>query len=230
MNKINCIIVDDEPIAREILETHLAKLEHISVVASCEDAMSALNRIEQGGIDLVLLDINMPDVTGLSLKRMLGDKVPVIFTTAHREYALEGFDLNAVDYLLKPVTLERLTKALSKFSASLPVAADLPVSHMFVRADRKMVRVDFKDILYLESYSDYVKIHLTEGVLVTRELISKLNAQLPKAGFLRIHRSYVVSLDKVTAYTNESVEIEGKVLVLSRSYKEEVLERLSGDN
>lgn len=227
MKPINCIVVDDEPIAREIIETHLGKLDYVAVVASCEDAVAALNRIEQGGVDLVFLDINMPEVSGLSLKRMLGDKVKVIFTTAHREYALEGFDLNAVDYLLKPVTLERLIKALTKYQQPATVDGDAR-HHMFVRADRKMVRVDFADILYLESYSDYVKIHLTNSVLVTRESISKLSAQLPKASFLRIHRSYVVAMDKVTAYTNESIEIDKKILVLSRSYKEEVLERLGG--
>lgn len=227
MKPINCIVVDDEPIAREIIETHLGRLDYVSVVESCEDAVSALNRIEQGGIDLVFLDINMPEISGLSLKRMLGDKVKVIFTTAHREYALEGFDLNAVDYLLKPVTLERLIKALAKYQQLTTVDGDAQ-HHMFVRADRKMVRVDFVDILYLESYSDYVKIHLASSVLVTRESISKLSAQLPKTAFLRIHRSYVVAVDKVTAYTNESVEIDKKILVLSRSYKEEVLERLGG--
>lgn len=227
MKPINCIIVDDESIARDIIAMHLARLDYVSVLASCEDAVTALNRIEQGGVDLVFLDINMPDISGLSLKRMLGDKVKVIFTTAHREFALEGFDLNAVDYLLKPLTLERLIKALAKYQEMVS-EPDGEVSHLFVRADRKMVRVDFADILYLESYSDYVKIHLTDSVLVTRESISKLNAALPGKAFLRIHRSYVVAVDKVTAYTNESVEVAGKVLVLSRSYKEEVLDRLGG--
>ncbi len=225
MKPIKCIIVDDEPIAREIIATHLGKLDYVSVLGDYEDAMSALNRIEQGDVDLIFLDINMPEISGLSLKRMLGDKVRVIFTTAHREYALEGFDLNAVDYLLKPVTLERLIKGLTRFREMSGAESD-QVSHTFVRADRKMVRVDFADILYLESYSDYVKIHLTDGVLITRESISKLNAGLPSSSFLRIHRSYVVAVDKVTAYTNESVEVAGKVLVLSRSYKEEVLKRL----
>lgn len=225
MKPIKCIIVDDEPIAREIIATHLVKLDYVSVLGNYEDAMSALNRVEQGDVDLVFLDINMPDISGLSLKRMLGDKVKVIFTTAHREYALEGFDLNAVDYLLKPVRLERLIKGLTRFR-EMSTEESSEVNHMFVRADRKMVRVDFADILYLESYSDYVKIHLTDGVLVTRESISKLNAELPSNSFLRIHRSYVVAADKVTAYTNESVEVAGKVLVLSRSYKEQVLERL----
>lgn len=228
MKQINCIIVDDEPIAREIIETHLGRLDYVSVKELCEDAVSALNRIEQGGIDLVFLDINMPDISGLSLKSMLGDKVKVIFTTAHREHALEGFELNAVDYLLKPVTFDRLIKAVAKFQ-ELQSDTDHELSHMFVRADRKMVRVDFTDILYLESYSDYVKIHLNGGVLVTRESISRLSAQLPKTGFLRIHRSYVVAMDKVTAFTNESVEVGKKVLVLSRSYKEEVLEKLGGN-
>lgn len=225
MKQINCIIVDDESIARDIIATHLSRLDYVSVQGSFEDALTALNRIEQGGVDLVFLDINMPDISGLSLKRMLGDKVKVIFTTAHREYALEGFDLNVVDYLLKPVTLERLIKALAKYQ-ELASESEKEVNHLFVRADRKMVRVDFADILYLESYSDYVKIHLTSSVLITRESISKLNAQLPLASFLRIHRSYVVAIDKVTAYTNESLEVAGKVLVLSRNYKEEVLERL----
>ncbi len=226
MKKINCLIVDDESTAREILIMHLAKLDYVSIVANCKSALEAMNVLKEQSVDLILLDINMPEVSGLSFKKIIGDSTKVIFTTAHREYALEGFELDAVDYLLKPITFERLAKALDKYQ-SVVTQSGLIKGHCFVRSDRKMVRIDFDEILYVESFSDYVKIHLNERVVVTRELISKLEETLPSDHFLRIHRSYIVAIDQVNAYTNESVEVGDKQLVISRSYKEQVLKRLN---
>lgn len=226
MDKIKCLIVDDEPHAREIIEMHLAKLNYVRVVASCENAIEALEVIRKNELDLIFLDINMPEVSGLELKKLLKDEVKVIFTTAHREFALEGFELTAFDYLLKPITLERLVKAISKYQDALTPNSEGVIDHIFVRSDRKMVRVNLLEIQYIESYSDYVKIHLEDGVVVTRMLISDLEGQLPSQLFLRIHRSTIVAINKVDAFTNESVEVRGQVLVISRGYKEKVAQTL----
>lgn len=229
MEKINCLIVDDEPTAREILITHLSKLEHVHVVQTCKNALEAMHVLKEHSVDLILLDINMPEIDGLSFKRIIGEDTKVIFTTAHREYALEGFELNAVDYLLKPITFERLVKALEKYEKPISHAASSSAKgHFFVRSDRKMIRIDFDEIRYVESFSDYVKIHLKDRVVVTRELISRLEEVLSESFFLRIHRSYIVAIDQISAYTNEFVEVGGKQLVISRSYKEKVFKRLNG--
>jgi two-component system, LytTR family, response regulator len=222
MDKIKCLIVDDEPHAREILELHLAKLDYVRVVGICENAIEALEVIRKNELDLIFLDINMPEVSGLELMKIVGGDVKVIFTTAHREFALEGFELEAVDYLLKPITLEKLAKSVKKYQALSSAKANTVgnASHIFVRSDRKMVRVNLDEILYIESFSDYVKIHTSDKTIVTRMLISSLEAQLPARQFLRIHRSTIVAIDKVTAYTNESVEVDGQLLVISRGYKE----------
>jgi two-component system, LytTR family, response regulator len=224
MDQIKCLIVDDEPHAREIIEMHLAKLEYVRVVATCENAIEALEIIRKNELDLIFLDINMPEISGLELMKIVGDDVKVIFTTAHREFALEGFELEAIDYLLKPITFEKLAKSVNKYQAvgSAKTKANTAgsTSHIFVRSDRKKVRVNLDEILYVESFSDYVKIHTSDKTIVTRMLISSLEEQLPAQQFLRIHRSTIVAIDKVNAYTNESVEIGGQLLVISRGYKE----------
>jgi len=231
---IKCIIVDDEPVAREILEDHLIKINAIEVIASCKNAIEAFNAINASKIDLIFLDINMPEISGLSFARSINKEVKIIFTTAYREYAVDGFNLKAVDYLLKPVSFERLLQAVNKFFDEIPtIPAETPKQiqpekndFIFVRADRKMIRIDFSDINYIESLGDYLKIHLNNKIITTRETISNIEVKLPKNDFMRIHRSFIVSLKKIESFTNEYVEISKKAVPISRSYKKEVLKRL----
>ncbi|SDW52843.1 two component transcriptional regulator, LytTR family [Lutibacter oricola] len=235
MSKIvNCIIVDDEPVAREILENHLQKVAAVNIIATCKNAVEAFNEINSNQIDLIFLDINMPEISGLSFAKSINKSIKVIFTTAYREYAIDGFDLQAVDYLLKPISFERLLQAVNKFIGENNVEIEhhsieiKPEKNdfIFVRADRKMVKINFSEINYIESFSDYLKFHLNEKVVVTRETISSIEAKLPKADFLRIHRSYIVSIPKIESFTNEFIEINKKALPISRSYKKDVLSRL----
>ncbi|MFD2540797.1 LytR/AlgR family response regulator transcription factor [Lacinutrix gracilariae] len=228
-NYINCLIVDDEAIAREIIATHLSKIDNINVIASCSNAMEAFNTISNHTIDLVFLDINMPEISGISFAKSINKDIKIIFTTAYRDYAVEGFELQAVDYLLKPIPFERLLKAVntyfevySKAKAESPKEIET-VDFMFVRSERRMLKVDFEAILYIESYSDYIKIHLANETIVTRETISAIEAKLPSNKFLRIHRSFIISLQSITSFTNEHVTIKEKALPISRSYKKEVL-------
>lgn len=228
-NYINCLIVDDEAIAREIIATHLSKIDNINVIASCSNAMEAFNTISNHTIDLVFLDINMPEISGISFAKSINKDIKIIFTTAYRDYAVEGFELQAVDYLLKPIPFERLLKAVntyfevySKAKAESPKKIET-VDFMFVRSERRMLKVDFEAILYIESYSDYIKIHLANETIVTRETISAIEAKLPSNKFLRIHRSFIISLQSITSFTNEHVTIKEKALPISRSYKKEVL-------
>jgi len=235
MNKnIQCIIVDDEPVAREILENHLNKIEAVTVVATCKNAIEAFNQLNANNIDLIFLDINMPEISGLSFAKSINTNIKVIFTTAYREYAIDGFDLQAVDYLLKPISFERLLIAVNKYLGEnsfeiIESSSELTQEKsdfIFVRADRKMIKINFSEINYIESLSDYIKIHLVNKTIVTRETITNIEAKLPQKEFLRIHRSYIISISKIDSFTNEFIEISKKALPISRSYKKEVLFKL----
>lgn len=233
-NMINCIIVDDEPVAREILENHLEKIATIHVVGSCKNAIEAFNLISLHKIDLIFLDINMPEISGLSFARSINKNIKIIFTTAYREYAIDGFDLRAVDYLLKPISFERIYQAINKYkNENLPInletTADLTLDKndfIFVKSDRKMIKIDFTEVNYIESLADYLKIHLKDKAILTRETITSIEAKLPKRDFLRIHRSYIISISKIESFTNEFVEINKKAVPISRSYKNDVKMRL----
>jgi DNA-binding LytR/AlgR family response regulator len=230
MPKINCIIVDDEPMAREILKNYLQKIPVINLVKSCKNVAEAIEITSNNKIDLILLDINMPEISGLTFAKIIDKKIKVIFTTAYREYAVDGFDIQAVDYLLKPISFERFQQAINKYvdlsESKLSVNNNSTIeknNYIFVRSDRKMIKINFEDISYIESLSDYLKIHLHNKTIVTRETISNMEAKLGKNGFLRIHRSFIVSLAKITSYTNDYVEINKKALPISRTYKDFVL-------
>lgn len=229
---ISCIIVDDEFIAREIIAIHISKISSINIVASCSNAMDAFKYISKHKIDLVFLDINMPEISGISFAKSINKDIKIIFTTAYRDYAVEGFELQAVDYLLKPISFERLLKAVNTYFEVYSNQQKAITEHidsnefMFVRSDRIMVKIDFNDVIYIESYSDYIKIHLSNKTIVTRETISAIEAKLPKKLFIRIHRSYIISIKHITSFTNEQVIILKKSLPISRSYKSKVLQLL----
>lgn len=233
-NKISCIIVDDEPTAREVIASHLARIDHVEVLGSCESAGQAFNLINLQKVDLVFLDINMPEISGLSFARSINPEIKIIFTTAYREYAVDGFDLQAVDYLLKPISFERLLRAVNSFSNICFNKAEqqsfreneVQQDFMFVRADRKMIRINFEDICYIESLSDYLKIHTRSSSIIIRETLSHIEKELPAPNFIRIHRSFIVSLAALDSYTNEYLEVAGKALPVSRSYKSAVLAKL----
>ena len=231
---IPCIIVDDEPIAREILENHLQKIDAITIVASCKNAMEAFNSISSNKIDLIFLDINMPEISGLSFAKSINKNIKIIFTTAYREYAVDGFDLKAVDYLLKPISFERLLQAVNKYlNENLTIITESSndlINHksnfIFVRSDRKMIKINFSEVSFIESFGDYLKIHLHGKTIVTRETSTSIEAKLPTNDFIRIHRSFIVSINKIDSFTNEFVEVNKKAIPISRSYKKEVIQRL----
>ncbi|MEP5339568.1 MAG: response regulator transcription factor [Algibacter sp.] len=229
---ISCLVIDDESIARDIINNHLSKIKNIHVVASCKNAIEAFSYINTHNIDLVFLDINMPEISGISFAKSINKNIKIIFTTAYRDYAVEGFELQAVDYLLKPISFERLLKAVNTYFEvhselqTKTIEQTTDSNFMFVRADRIMVKINFDAIIYIESYSDYIKIHLSEKTIVTRETISAVEAKLPKNHFLRIHRSYIISISNISSFTNEQITINKTSLPISRSYKQEVLKVL----
>lgn len=222
------LIVDDEPTAREILEIHLSKIDNIKIVASCKNATEAFNQLSKTPIDLIFLDINMPEISGLMFANAIGKKTQIIFTTAHREYAVDGFDLQAVDYLLKPISLERLIQAITKFISlhTQNTAEVTSESFTFIRMDRKMVKVDFEHLNFIESRGDYVQLHTSEQTFTTRETMSNILQKLPQSHFLRTHRSFVVQISKIDSYSNEHITMGRNAIPISRSYRDDVMRRL----
>ncbi|MCE7990632.1 MAG: response regulator transcription factor [Roseivirga sp.] len=235
-NRVKCLVVDDEKVARDIICSHLAQISRLHVLATCSSAIEALSMVHEQEVDLVFLDINMPELSGLSFAKSLNKQIKVIFTTAHREYAIEGFELQALDYLLKPISFERLFSAVNRYfeiyarlkpvSPTASLTQSPSGSFFFVKADRKMVKVVLDEVSYIESLKDYLKIHTQSGTVVTRETISNIEVRLPRAAFLRIHRSYIVAIKAISSFTHEYVEVGKMMLPVSRSYKAEVNERL----
>lgn len=224
---ITCFIVDDEIHAREVIKTHLSKIPGILIAGSFNNAIDALNGLREHNIDLVFLDINMPEISGISFARSINKDVKIIFTTAYRNYAVEGFELQAVDYLLKPISFDRLLKAVNIYHE---IHSDIYSNEktngndlMFVKADRRMIKIDFDEIIYIESNGDYLKIHLKNENIVTRETISAIEAKLPGRKFLRIHQSYIIALKEISSFTTEEISLNVKSFPISRSYKKEVL-------
>jgi len=233
--KLRCLLVDDEPPALEVLQAHLREVAHLELVGTCDNALEAFGILQEQPIDLLFLDIKMPKMLGTDFLRSLRHPPQVIFTTAYREYAYEGFELDAVDYLLKPVSLERFLKAVAKAGKTEAPAAPLPEptlaanpdAFLYFRIDRKMVKVVLRDILYVEGLKDYVKIHLTTGPpLIVKQTINGMEEKLSESNFLRIHRSFIVALDKIRTYSARHVEIAKDELPIGRLFRQRVDEVL----
>lgn len=231
-NILRCVIVDDEPIAREIIATYIKKTPNLHLIKTCKNASEAIIFTQTNEVDLFFLDINMPEINGLSLAKIINKKSKIIFTTAYRDYAVDGFNLNVVDYLLKPIAFDRFLQATQKvlqqnITVNASLNKELEKDFIFVRADRKMIKINLNNILYVESLGDYLKIFTDDATIVTRETMSNLLSKLPINQFLRIHRSYIISIQKISSYTNEFIEISKKAIPISRSYKKCVFHKLT---
>ena len=232
--KTRCLIVDDEPLAIKVIQSHLEKLPDMEVVASCINALEAFQIVHEQPVDLIILDIHMPRLTGLEFIKSLEFPPRIIVTTAYREYALEGFELDVVDYLLKPVSFPRFLRAIDKFRrlhkpGSEPIEASptpSPTRFIHVKADRKVLKIDLEDIVFIESLNDYVKIHTSGKPIVTKQRISELADRLGAHEFLRIHRSFLVSARKISAYSTDEVQVGAVTLPISRSYRKTVQDYL----
>ncbi len=235
--KTKCLIVDDEPLARDLVRNHLEKLENFEIVAECGDAMKALSALHNHAIDLIFMDIQMPQITGIEFLKTLKNPPKVIFTTAYREYAVESFELDVVDFLLKPITFERFFKAINKYfeitQEDNHTVVQQPVqsedAFIYVKENKKVIKLYLNEIVYVEGLSEYVQIYTKTKKLVTKTSMTNMNEKLPDNDFMRIHKSFIVSLKKIEAFTATSVEVSGKELPIGRSYKNSVLEMLHSD-
>lgn len=229
MKKYKCLIVDDEELARELIATHLSQLPDFEIVAICASAIEANTILKTKTIDLLFLDIEMPVLKGTDFLKNLVHKPKVIFTTAHREYAIESYELNVVDYLLKPIVFNRFFKAIEKFLDTQIVIETVTktseLTHVFVQSNKKNIKVNYDDILYIESIKDYIKIHTVNRKLLIKHGISAFENKLDNR-FLRVHRSYIVNSEKVTAYTKQDIEIGNIEIPIGDLYKKRALEKL----
>jgi DNA-binding LytR/AlgR family response regulator len=224
-NKIICLAVDDEPPALDILKNYIQAVSSFELAGTCINAVDALNVLRSTHVDLMFLDIQMPQLLGTDLLRTLNNPPKVIFTTAYREFAIEGFELNAVDYLLKPISFERFLKAVNKvMDIKLPqqMQQETQDAYLYFRSDRKMHKVAMEDIIFIESLKDYIKVVTKSKTIITKQSISSIEERLPKSSFIRIHRSFIVSLSKVQSYTPELIAIGNEELPVSRMYRHEV--------
>ncbi|MBQ4822719.1 LytTR family DNA-binding domain-containing protein [Aquimarina sp. MMG016] len=233
--KIKCLIVDDEPLAVKIIEKHLEKFEKYEVVKTCDNPIEAFDVLSKEDIDLIFLDINMPKLNGIEFIKNLSSSPFIIITSAYREYAVECYELNVLDYLIKPIYLQRLMKALNRVSRSISTKSDSfkivsaisgskthTKDYFFVKVNKKMVKIYFKDILYIESLKDYVSIKTIYDDYVTHCNLLAMTKLIPKQDFMRIHRSYTISLHKVEAIDGNCVQIENKMIPIGRNYVKEV--------
>ncbi len=230
--KTKCLIVDDEPLAIKVIESHIGKMPDLEVTATCRNAVEAFDVLMKKPVDLMFLDVEMPEITGLEFLKSLRNRPAVIITTAYREFALDAYESDAIDYLLKPVSFERFFKAVSRYyrwkGRDLPESGRVPgrepfdEAFIYVRADRKVVKIRLNDILFIESLKDYVKIHLKDEMIITKEKISRLEEKLPGEKFIRTHRSFIVAADRIRAFTAETIEIGAHEIPVGRTYKNSV--------
>lgn len=233
--KTHCLVVDDEPLAIEVLASHIAKIESFELTATCGNALEAFNILSKKKIDLVFLDIQMPGMKGTDFLKQIRNAPKVIFTTAYREYALESYELDVVDYILKPISFERFFKAVNKYlqTNNNPITLhnestdNIGKSYIYVKANKKVHKIMLSDILYIESMKDYISVHTATRTITAKHTITALEDKLPDKEFLRVHRSYIVSISHITGITATSIDVGNKELPIGRNYKQQVFKALN---
>jgi two-component system LytT family response regulator len=234
--KTKCMVIDDEPLGIELIQNHLSHIETMQVVASCNSAMKAYDVLKHQKIDLLFLDIQMPLITGLDFLKSLKNPPKVIITTAFRNYAVEGYELDVIDYLLKPITFNRFLKAIEKYYQhvardSHEVIKDSKESDfIYLRSNKKNYKIYTTDILYIESIKDYIQVHSRDDKLIVKQTMSEVEALLAGKSFLRIHRSYLINVEKITAFTVTDIQINKTELPIGSSYKQFVSSALNSAN
>ncbi|MDH4298666.1 MAG: LytTR family DNA-binding domain-containing protein [Cyclobacteriaceae bacterium] len=228
--KINCVIVEDEPLARNLMIDYVKKVPSLHLVEACASPLAAIEVLRENAVDLLFLDVQMPELTGISLLKILQKKPLVILTTAYSEYALEGYELDVADYLLKPITFERFLKAVDKVAQRLEVSVAAPTPekvmhgevsnpYVFVKDGTKLVKVRLDDILYVEGLKDYVTIHTKNQKIVSLQRLKVLEDQLPSSKFIRIHNSFIVALNAIDVIHKSDVQIRDAMLPIGETYK-----------
>lgn len=250
MTKLKCIAVDDEPLALDIIEDYVSKVPFLELVKRTENAIEALQLVQAGGIDIVFLDIQMPELTGIQFLKIANGKASYILTTAYSQYALESYDLNVSDYLLKPIAFDRFYKAVEKVhdrlksttakdnTAIQPLFAAAPTAQpvnpiqdfIFVKTEHKIQKIELDDILYIEGLKDYISIYTKNERVITLQNMKKMEETLPKDQFIRVHKSYIIGLDKIESIERSRISICGKIIPIGDTYKDEFFRHIDNKN
>ena len=223
--KIKCVIIDDEPLAINVVENHLKEFQNFEVIETFNNPIEALSLLEEGNVDVLFLDINMPKMNGLDFAKTLNSKMNVVITSAYREYAVESFDLNVLDYLVKPIPFNRFLKTINKITQKVYLQKGIQKeegsnneSFIFLKVDKKLIKIKFEDILYVESLKDYIKVFTTSGNYLVHKSLTSMTEELPDSNFIRIHRSYTIAIDKVKSVEGNLVEIATTKIPIGRKY------------
>jgi two-component system LytT family response regulator len=235
---IRCIAIDDEPLAVKKIAGYIQKVPFLELVAECRSASEAISIMDTTDIQLLFIDINMPDISGMEFVKSLTNKPYVVFTTAYSEYAVEGFQVDAIDYLLKPITFSNFLKAANKVKNLIELTANnqkesvkTTANHLFVKSEYKLIRIELDDIKFIESQHEYIKIHLVNSSPVMTQLsLKSFEEQLPSDRFMRVHRSYIVNLAKISVIERNRIVFDGKIYIpVSEQYKEKFQEYIDGN-
>jgi two-component system LytT family response regulator len=230
---INCILIDDEPLALDLLESHISKTEGLQLLASFTNPIEALQQVDGLLPDVIFSDIQMPELNGVQFTKIIGKKFPIIFTTAYDQYALQGYDLDVVDYLLKPINLERFQKAVDKIKmrSTAPSMSEMPTTtadYIFVKSEYKTLKIDLEDIHYIKGMADYVTLVLQDKKVHTLENLKHYEKTLPAGNFMRVHKSYIIAMDKIEFIERNRAVILGDYIPVSDTYKKAFFDRVNG--
>ncbi|MBO3117392.1 response regulator transcription factor [Winogradskyella sp. DF17] len=228
---MTCIIIDDEPLAVDLLESYVSKIEDLDLVGSFNNPLDALKLLRKATVDILFLDIQMPEITGVEFKKIINPDIKVIFTTAYSEYAIESYDLNALDYLLKPITFQRFLQAVEKVKekATQPTTEARP-DYIFVKTEYRHQKIPFSDMLYLKGLSDYVAIQTKDAKVLTLQNMKDFERNLPKSKFIRVHKSYIVGIEHIEFIERNRIVINGDYIPIGATYKEAFWKRINQDN
>jgi DNA-binding LytR/AlgR family response regulator len=230
--KIKCVLIDDEPLAIKVLQNYFTNFTDFEVVATFNNSLEALDFINSTPVDAVFLDINMPMMTGFELISLIENKTKVIITTAFREFAAESYDLDVLDYLVKPIPLPRFIKCINKITTEFNLKNNIKVetsksdSHIFIKVDKKMMKINIEEILFVEGMKEYIKVVTPDKTYITHKSLTSLSEELPSDRFLRIHKSYVIALNKVKSIEGNRIQIQSYTIPIGRNYSKEVKNKI----
>ena len=230
--KVHCIIVDDEPLSQEIIENYIQDIPTLELVKKCNDAFEAAEVLQNYDIQLIFLDINMPKLSGISFVKSIPNAPEVIFITAYPEFAVEGFEVEATDYILKPFSIERFMKAVNKALRKIATKQAGKYSlqehaYLIIKSDKKMHKIDYNDLLYFNSIGDYVKVFTKNKVLITNDTLKSIEVQLPQQYFIRIHKSFIISINAIQYIEGNQVKVANELLPIGLTYKDKLIELLN---
>ncbi|MBS7231265.1 response regulator transcription factor [Flavobacterium psychroterrae] len=230
--KIKCVLIDDEPLAIKVLQNYFINFTDFEVIGTFNNSLEALDFINSTPVDAVFLDINMPMMTGFELISLIENKTKVIITTAFREFAAESYDLDVLDYLVKPIPLPRFIKCINKITTEYNLKNNIKVentkgdSHIFIKVDKKMMKINIEEILFVEGMKEYIKVVTPDKTYITHKSLTSLSEELPADRFLRIHKSYVIALNKVKSIEGNRIQIQSYTIPIGRNYSKEVKNKI----